>query len=141
MSRFALRSSIFFANLKDELGSASSSISHDLMTVRYVSDRIAVMYLGEVVEYGPAELVFDDPAHPYTRALLDAIPTADPALEANRSLNLISGELPSPLNLPSGCAFGSRCLGNGQVPAGEADITSAFLPTRGCLSPSHRTYL
>ena len=96
-------------DLKEELGISFVFISHDLMTVRYISDRIAVMYLGEVVEYGSAEQVFGDPAHPYTRALLDAIPTPDPVLEAKRRLHLISGELPSPLNLPPGCAFASRC--------------------------------
>jgi peptide/nickel transport system ATP-binding protein len=67
------------------------------------------MYLGEVVEYGPAEEVFLHPAHPYTRALLDSIPIPDPALEANRKIQLVSGELPSPLNLPVGCAFALRC--------------------------------
>ena len=96
-------------DLKDELGISFVFISHDLLTVRYISDRIAVMYLGEVVEYGPAEEVFTRPAHPYTRALLDAIPVPDPAIEAKRAINIISGELPSPLNIPAGCAFASRC--------------------------------
>ncbi|MFN3892560.1 MAG: dipeptide ABC transporter ATP-binding protein [Beijerinckiaceae bacterium] len=96
-------------DLKEELGVSFVFISHDLMTVRYISDRIAVMYLGEIVEYGPAEDVFLTPAHPYTRALLDAIPTPDPAFEASRTINIISGELPSPLNIPPGCAFASRC--------------------------------
>ena len=96
-------------DLKEELGVSFVFISHDLMTVRYISDRIAVMYLGEIVEYGPAEEVFLKPAHPYTRALLDAIPTPDPAVEAGRTLHIISGELPSPLNIPPGCAFASRC--------------------------------
>ena len=96
-------------DLKEELGISFVFISHDLLTVRYISDRIAVMYLGEVVEYGPAEQVFDRPVHPYTRALLDAIPVPDPVLEADRKINLISGELPSPLNIPAGCAFASRC--------------------------------
>jgi peptide/nickel transport system ATP-binding protein len=96
-------------DLKDELGISFVFISHDLSTVRYISDRIAVMYLGEVVEYGPAEEVFQHPAHPYTRALLDAIPTADPAFEASRDIRLITGELPSPLDIPPGCPFASRC--------------------------------
>jgi peptide/nickel transport system ATP-binding protein len=67
------------------------------------------MYLGEVVEYGPAEEVFRDPRHPYTRALLDAVPVLDPEAEAHREIKVISGELPSPLNIPPGCAFASRC--------------------------------
>ena len=96
-------------DLKDELKLSFVFISHDLMTVRYISDRIAVMYLGEVVEYGPAEEVFGSPAHPYTRALLDAIPVPDPAVESLRHIEIVSGELPSPLNIPKGCAFASRC--------------------------------
>ncbi len=97
------------SDLKEELGVSFVFISHDLSTVRYVSDWIAVMYLGEVVEYGPAEEVFTAPAHPYTRALLDAVPVLDPDAEAGREIRVISGELPSPLNLPPGCAFASRC--------------------------------
>jgi peptide/nickel transport system ATP-binding protein len=96
-------------DLKEELGISFVFISHDLLTVRYVSDRIAVMYLGEIVEYGPVEDIFKRPAHPYTRALLDAIPIPDPAREAEREIHVISGDLPSPLDLPSGCAFASRC--------------------------------
>jgi peptide/nickel transport system ATP-binding protein len=67
------------------------------------------MYLGEVVEYGRAEEVFRAPAHPYTRALLDAVPVPDPVIEADRTVEIIAGELPSPLNIPAGCAFASRC--------------------------------
>ncbi|HKL45760.1 MAG TPA: ABC transporter ATP-binding protein [Roseovarius sp.] len=96
-------------DLQDELGISFVFISHDLLTVRYMSDRIAVMYLGEVVEYGPADLVFEHPVHPYTRALIDAVPVPDPAVEANRSAVPISGELPSPLDIPAGCAFATRC--------------------------------
>ena len=84
-------------------------ISHDLSTVRYISDTIAVMYLGEIVEYGPAEEIFMDPAHPYTKALLAAVPIPDPQLEERRDIKLLKGELPSPANPPSGCAFSSRC--------------------------------
>lgn len=96
-------------DLKDELQISFVFISHDLLTVRYVSDYIAVMYLGEVVEYGDADSVFDRPAHPYTRALLDAIPMPDPVLEANRKIELLSGDLPSPMKVPTGCSFASRC--------------------------------
>jgi peptide/nickel transport system ATP-binding protein len=96
-------------DLKAELGISFVFISHDLATVRHVSDWIAVMYVGEIVEYGPAEEVFAHPAHPYTRALLDAVPLLDPEAEALREIRVISGELPSPLNLPPGCAFASRC--------------------------------
>ncbi len=96
-------------DLKEELGIAFVFISHDLLTVRYIADRIAVMYLGEVVEYGPADQVFDQPAHPYTKALIEAVPLPDPVTEARRATRLLEGELPSPLNLPKGCAFASRC--------------------------------
>ena len=96
-------------DLKEELGVSFVFISHDLSTVRYVSDWIAVMYLGEVVEYGPAEEVFRAPRHPYTQALLDAVPVLDPETEAGREIKVITGELPSPLNIPQGCAFASRC--------------------------------
>jgi len=77
--------------------------------VRYIADRIAVMYLGEVVEYGPAEDVFSRPVHPYTRALIDAVPIPDPKLEAGRQSTPLTGELPSPLNIPKGCSFVTRC--------------------------------
>ncbi len=96
-------------DLKEQLGVSFVFISHDLSTVRYISDWIAVMYLGLVVEYGPAEEVFRAPRHPYTRALLDAVPTLDPAAEAQRSITVVKGELPSPLDIPKGCGFASRC--------------------------------
>ncbi len=96
-------------DLKDEMGLSFVFISHDLSTVRYISDTIAVMYLGEIVEYGPAEEIFMDPAHPYTKALLAAVPIPDPQLEERRDIKLLKGELPSPANPPSGCAFSSRC--------------------------------
>lgn len=97
------------ADLKQELGVAFVFISHDLLTVRYISDRIAVMYLGEVVEYGPADLVFNTPSHPYTKALIEAVPIPDPVREAKRGTAILKGELPSPLSEISGCAFASRC--------------------------------
>src|SRR5215217_325371 len=96
-------------DLKQELGISFVFISHDLLTVRYIADRIAVMYLGEVVEYGAAEEVFADPRHPYTKALIDAVPVPDPAIESRRTSTPLEGDLPSPLNLPTGCAFASRC--------------------------------
>lgn len=96
-------------DLKEEMGLSFVFISHDLSTVRYISDTIAVMYLGEIVEYGPAEDIFANPAHPYTRALLAAIPVPDPSVEAHRNIKPLKGELPSPANPPAGCAFGSRC--------------------------------
>lgn len=96
-------------DLKEEMGLSFVFISHDLSTVRYISDTIAVMYLGEIVEYGPAEKVFQNPVHPYTKALLAAVPTPDPVFESQREITVLPGELPSPANPPSGCAFHSRC--------------------------------
>jgi peptide/nickel transport system ATP-binding protein len=84
-------------------------ISHDLGVVRYMSDYIAVMYLGKIVEYGPAEEVFEKPLHPYTRALLSAIPIPDPKTTRARKRLRLSGEPPSPINPPPGCRFHPRC--------------------------------
>ena len=96
-------------DLKRQLRVSFVFISHDLLTVSYISDKIAVMYLGEVVEYGPAGDVFRNPAHPYTQALIAAVPMPDPVAEEARVKKPLSGELPSPLDLPVGCAFASRC--------------------------------
>ena len=96
-------------DLKRQLRVSFVFISHDLLTVSYISDKIAVMYLGEVVEYGPADEVFRHPVHPYTQALIAAVPVPDPVAEEARIKKPLSGELPSPLNLPPGCAFASRC--------------------------------
>ena len=84
-------------------------ISHDLGVIRYVSDRIGVMYLGKLVEMGPAAVVYNHPAHPYTHALLSAVPVPDPKRERAKLSVVVRGELPSPINPPSGCRFRTRC--------------------------------
>ncbi|MEM8855070.1 MAG: ABC transporter ATP-binding protein [Pseudomonadota bacterium] len=95
------------AGLRDELGVAMLFISHDLGTVKLISDRIIVLYLGTVVEEGPAREVFDNPVHPYTQALMSAHLPPDPTAPLAR--HVLEGEVPSPINLPPGCRFSSRC--------------------------------
>jgi oligopeptide/dipeptide ABC transporter ATP-binding protein len=96
-----------FERLRAELGLSYLFIAHDLALVKQVSDRVAVMYLGKLCEVGPGDSVYRQPLHPYTRALLDSIPSTDPA--ATRAASTIKGELPSPIHPPSGCRFRTRC--------------------------------
>jgi oligopeptide/dipeptide ABC transporter ATP-binding protein len=98
-----------FKDLQDRLGIAYLFISHDLSVVENVSDRLLVMYLGRVVESGPSAAIWRRPAHPYTQALLESAPIADPRLARARNRVVLQDELPSPLNPPSGCAFRTRC--------------------------------
>lgn len=95
--------------LRAELGLSYLMVAHDLSLVRHISSRVAVMYLGKIVEIGDVDSVFDNPRHPYTRALLSAIPVPDPQLERTRERIVLKGDLPSPLDAPAGCNFASRC--------------------------------
>jgi peptide/nickel transport system ATP-binding protein/oligopeptide transport system ATP-binding protein len=95
-------------DLQDEFDLTLLVISHDLSVINYVCDRVAVMYLGEIMEIGPAERLFTDPQHPYTRSLLDAIPQPVPELARNRTV--LRGSVPSPADPPSGCVFHPRCV-------------------------------
>ncbi len=96
-------------NLQEELGLTYLFIAHDLNIVKYISDRIAVMYLGSVVELASSSELYANTLHPYSKALLSAVPIPDPELEAQKKRQIISGDVPSPINKPKGCAFSSRC--------------------------------
>ena len=98
-----------FGDLQEKLGVAYLFIAHDLLVVRHISNRIAVMYLGKVVEIGDADEVYEHPIHPYTESLLSAVPIPDPITAKNSQRIVLSGDVPSPMNMPTGCAFRTRC--------------------------------
>lgn len=98
-----------FEELQDSLGLTYLFISHDLSMVRHLADRIAVMYLGRIVELADVDAIHDDPQHPYTRALHSAVPVADPVAESIRERVILAGDIPSPANPPPGCSFHTRC--------------------------------
>jgi peptide/nickel transport system ATP-binding protein len=106
-------------------------IAHDLSVVEYLCDQIVVMYLGNVVEIGPSRSVYAEPAHPYTRALLSAIPVPDP--ERVRARTILKGDIPSPLAPPSGCVFRTRC-------PHAADVCASGRPAATEVAPAHLSH-
>ena len=98
-----------FAELQEKFGLTYLFIAHDLLVVRHISDRIAVMYLGKMVELANANEIYDHPLHPYSKSLLSAVPVPDPKIARANQRIVLSGDIPSPLNAPSGCPFRTRC--------------------------------
>ena len=116
--------------LQDQFGLTYLFIAHDLSVVRHISDRIAVMYLGHIVEVASREELHENPLHPYTKALLSAVPIPDPVLEAKRDRIVLTGDVPSPMNPPQGCVFHTRC------PVAIEDC-QAGMPELREVSPDH----
>lgn len=117
---------------QEDFGLTYLFISHDLSVVKFISDEVAVMYLGQIVEKGSKKQIFANPLHPYTEALLSAVPSFDPSVHQNRKRIILSGDIPSPANPPSGCRFHTRC-------SHAKDVCSKKVPEYREISDGHFT--
>ncbi len=117
-----------FLKLRQELGLTCLFIAHDLLVVRHICHRIAVMYLGKIVELGPAEAVYTSPLHPYCKILISAVPIPDPARAKQRKPLLLTGDLPSPMDIPSGCPFRTRCPYARELCAQKEPVLREYAP-------------
>jgi oligopeptide/dipeptide ABC transporter ATP-binding protein len=116
--------------LQVQMGLTYLFIAHDLAMIKYISDRVAVMYLGQLMELGSSVDLYSNPLHPYSQALLSAIPIPDPTIEKKRQRIVLKGDVPNPLNIPSGCPFSSRC-------PHATDICKKLLPAWREIKPGH----